>query len=574
MYRADPDGNIAFMNRSGLEALDVSEEEVLGQPFIPNIHPDDVESGLGVFQRILTEGTAVHNFECRFMTRRGRGREIPVLTNVTPLYDESGRIIGTQGIALDITEKKHMEDVLHEREVQLRFILDQLPITLWTTDRDLRFTSSLGAALPSLGLEPNQVVGMRVAEFYEGHEGSDIALDAHRKALSGEQIWYEAQFGDLTFSAHLQPLFGRDGSIGGAVGFGFDITERKTIEESLRESREQLQLAMDAASLGMWDWDILHNRIMVSRKGADMLALDGKGGDDDWQYHIDPDRLPPVSEKLRAHLDGETPVFENEIIVRDRSDERRWIRETGKVITRTPEGAPLRMTGIINDETERIQVQENLRRANQKLNLLASVTRHDILNQTMTLSGMYELLADEIGGDSPQVMDYLRILREAIERIQNQISFTRDYQHIGAESPRWQRVERVLGPAADHARASGLEVRIMADGLEIFSDPLLEKVFFNLADNTVRHGGGATTITVTFTEDTDGGILCVEDDGVGIPTPEKERVFERGVGKNTGFGLFLAREILGLGGIPLWETGGEGVGARFEMVVPRGQYRW
>jgi signal transduction histidine kinase len=66
----------------------------------------------------------------------------------------------------------------------------------------------------------------------------------------------------------------------------------------------------------------------------------------------------------------------------------------------------------------------------------------------------------------------------------------------------------------------------------------------------------------------------VEDDGPGIPEENKERIFEKGFGNNTGLGLFLTREILGITGITIRETGEPGTGARFELTVPPGSYRF
>lgn len=132
-------------------------------------------------------------------------------------------------------------------------------------------------------------------------------------------------------------------------------------------------------------------------------------------------------------------------------------------------------------------------------------------NEMSILRGMYELLADEVGEDSSRVGRYHR---------RQSSGFSTRYRSPGITSTSTWRARGGSGWRGCLARQPimpghrGGEVRIMADGVEIFSDPLLEKVFFNLVDNTVRHGGGATTITVTFTEDTDGGILCVEDDGV------------------------------------------------------------
>ncbi|MFA6333895.1 MAG: ATP-binding protein, partial [Methanoregula sp.] len=110
--------------------------------------------------------------------------------------------------------------------------------------------------------------------------------------------------------------------------------------------------------------------------------------------------------------------------------------------------------------------------------------------------------------------------------------------------------------------------------LEIYADPLFEKVFYNLIDNALNYGGGAmTAIRITSRETGAGLVIACEDDGVGIPDEDKKHLFERGHGKNTGLGLFLSREILSITGITLAETGLTGKGARFEMVVPKDNYR-
>jgi signal transduction histidine kinase len=93
-------------------------------------------------------------------------------------------------------------------------------------------------------------------------------------------------------------------------------------------------------------------------------------------------------------------------------------------------------------------------------------------------------------------------------------------------------------------------------------------------DNAVRYGGKITTIRLSAeTRNGDAVIVC-EDDGIGIPDEEKEKIFERGYGKNTGLGLFLTREILGITGITVRERGEPGKGARFEITVPKPAYRF
>jgi signal transduction histidine kinase len=119
-------------------------------------------------------------------------------------------------------------------------------------------------------------------------------------------------------------------------------------------------------------------------------------------------------------------------------------------------------------------------------------------------------------------------------------------------------------------------IRIDADypDLELFADPLLEKVFYNLVDNALRYGGEKMT-AIRMTTGKDNGVLVimVEDDGNGISAYDKKELFKKGFGKHTGLGLFLSREILSLTGITITENGEPGVGARFEIVVPAGTWR-
>lgn len=93
-------------------------------------------------------------------------------------------------------------------------------------------------------------------------------------------------------------------------------------------------------------------------------------------------------------------------------------------------------------------------------------------------------------------------------------------------------------------------------------------------DNAIRYGETITTITFYFQISDMGLSVICEDDGVGIPPGEKGRIFERGVGRNTGMGLFLTREILGITGITIEENGVYGKGARFEILMPRGVFRF
>ncbi|MGD0079063.1 MAG: PAS domain S-box protein [Methanoregula sp.] len=227
---------------------------------------------------------------------------------------------------------------------------------------------------------------------------------------------------------------------------------------------------------------------------------------------------------------------------------------------------------IVRDITERKRAENALAMANKKLNILNNITRHDILNQITAIQGFLELYHEECRGEA-KVQGYFNRLMEIVKVIDNQISFTRFYQELGVQAPDWQRVDEVAKRVAGAGGFGGIRVSTGTGPLEVFADPLFEKVFFNMYDNAARHGEHVTQVGISFESRNGNGILIVEDDGVGVPVADKEHIFRRGFGKNTGLGLFLVREILAITGMSIRETGEAGKGARFEIIVPKGMFR-
>jgi len=225
----------------------------------------------------------------------------------------------------------------------------------------------------------------------------------------------------------------------------------------------------------------------------------------------------------------------------------------------------------MRDISEIIKSKNALTEAGKKLGLLTSITRHDILNQIMIIS----FYIDDIMRNSdskPQTVISIERVREATSTIKNLINFTSMYQDLGVAEPGWYKVSDVAQRAWESINLpSEVSCRIDAD-IVIYADMLLEKVFYNLIDNSLRHGNKITTITVTARVSDNSAVIIFEDDGGGVEPEEKEKIFKRGFGKNTGYGLFLVREILGITSIEIKETGVPGVGVRFEMTVPQGGF--
>ncbi len=226
---------------------------------------------------------------------------------------------------------------------------------------------------------------------------------------------------------------------------------------------------------------------------------------------------------------------------------------------------------FIRDITDRKRSERALLLANQKLNLLSGITRHDILNKLTVVIGYLELAKST--RDRGELVDFIRKIDDNLQVVEDQVQFTRDYQDMGLKEPEWQNCAEVFDGVVSQLDTSRVRVLNRLNGFSVFADPLFAKVLYNIVDNALRYGDTITEITASFEKNGEDAVLIIEDNGVGIPAKEKGRIFEKGFGHHTGLGLFLAKEILSLTGIEIMETGFPSRGARFEIRIPAGRFR-
>jgi len=224
------------------------------------------------------------------------------------------------------------------------------------------------------------------------------------------------------------------------------------------------------------------------------------------------------------------------------------------------------------DISDRKRLELALQTVTKKMGLLHAVIFNDIQNQIFVQRGYQDLLRSQVARDSEA--KFLEKEIAASNEIQSSLDFARQYNSLGATLPQWQNVDRVMVLAVSHFDLRGLKTEFKLGGLEIYADTLLERVFSNIIENVLTHAQNATTIRAGYTSSGKDVTIFIEDDGHGIPAGEKDQIFNKGAGTRGAVGLFLSREILSITGITIKETGVPGTGARFEITVPEGVYRY
>jgi PAS domain S-box-containing protein len=364
-----------------------------------------------------------------------------------------------------------------------------------------------------------------------------------------------------------------------------DPDQRKDIDTVLQDYEMRYRIMAESTTLGMFRLTpgpesriISTNQVMARMLGYDRPEdLAGKTLDD---MVI----VPAIIDDLAAGIRKGGSFTGREVLLKQRDGSGIWTSiQAWKLET---EGSPVMMIeGFAEDITEQKIFEEEVRfheselnryalelsQVNKKLNILSTITRHDILNKLTGLQGYLELMKTE--SPEPKVQEYLAIQETIIQTIARQIRFTKDYQDIGVETPRWFDVKETFEKAVTNIPLPGITLTIDGGGLSVFADPMLEKVFYNLVENSTRHAGKLTRIRCMTETAGDCARIIIEDDGSGVPERYKEAIFIRKHFKNTGFGLYLSREILGITGLSIRENGRPGEGARFEITLPPDKYR-
>lgn len=269
-------------------------------------------------------------------------------------------------------EANHDETALAQPTTDLYYaLLDNLPgAAAFVVGPDLRYQLAAGAALRVAGRSPADFVGRTLAEVLPPDE---LAWhEAHyRRALAGQPFVVEHETGSRAFVSHGTPLRAASGEVIAGLVISYDITARRHAEQALRRSEERLRIALEAAELATWDWDLVTDAIYWNEQHFTLFGLPpgtNPRRPADFERHVHPDDRPAVMHWLEKAI-VEQHKFRAEFRAITAQGVERWMSGYGQITDVGPDGRPRRMSGVMLDITERKQAEQQL------LELAASLER-------------------------------------------------------------------------------------------------------------------------------------------------------------------------------------------------------
>ncbi|NET39634.1 MAG: PAS domain-containing protein [Cyanothece sp. SIO1E1] len=391
-----------------------------------------------------------------------------------------------------------------------------------------------------------------------------------------------------------------------------DITERKQVEEALRESEARWQFALEGSGEGVWDWNAKTNEVFFSHQWKAMLGYeDHEVGSNlnEWDSRVHPDDKEQCYSDLNRHLNGQTPIYQNEHRVRCKDGTYKWILDRGKVIERDQAGKPLRVIGTHADITDRkraeaalrqineileTKVQERteeleqrareLERSNTELEQFAYVVSHDLQQPLQGILGFAQILG-QIYCDHPNepINQYIAHIINAGQHMSQLIRDLLDYSRVSTFKQLGEPIdcnhvmEQVLSdlqPIIDDSQAA-----ITTDVLPTIraNESQLMQLFQNLLSNALKYHrlGQPPQVQVSVDHREDEWLFGIHDSGIGIKPEHFDQIFQifqrlhtKDKYPGTGIGLATCKKIVENHGGRIWVDSEPAAGTTFYFTLP------
>lgn len=601
IIQTNPDGIITYVNEAYCNAVGKTQSDLIGTSFRPLILYDDAERVTSIIHTLSPENPVVpieyravmidgsiewQNWKIRLLLNNHKnpigyqytGLNVTEYRNTKSKLEKAEKALEesvqsklselreiNKQLYLEIASRERVETQLHNTQFAMDNAVDMV---LWI-NQNARIIYSNIAAVNQLGYTRKDLSTLSFGDIFPLYNLS-----------KWDEVWTQLKL-DSTIHAETSVITNSDDKIPVDVVFRYleykgkefaccfvrDITSRKQTELALRESETLFRTLAESAPVGI---ALLTTPAQLEYANPKLIEKLGYSLEEiqDTEFFLS-QAFPEGNylEKIRklwtrslesAQMPGST--FDLIVTIRGKDAREREISVRGARLSNQ------KLLVHCIDITQQVRMEAALISANQKLNTLSSITRHDILNKITVLLGIIGRMKKADG--NPELFDSYEKLENSVKFIRSRIEYTKDYKNLGSEAPAWQNVKDLGLRYIKSPILGTCTLNINLPSIEIYADLLLYRAIEKLLEYCVRHSEQITAITMTFSTTRKGGILVIEDNGKGIPDSDKKILFNPENNEAIIGGLQIVREILSVTGLQVTENGIFSSGTRFEIFIP------
>jgi len=572
VYTLDNKGKITFTSAAAKEILGYKPEELIGKHFIVLIPEEWKKKTQTDFNNLLRTGEIVA--ETVLLDKKNRPHFVEYSSTV---IKEGNKIVGTRGIVQDITERKKAERELKTSRKHFKTLFNLMVDPVAIVDRKGKILEVTERVEEITGFKREELIGKNFLRTKIATTKSKAIMikNLTKRMIGMNMAPYEIEI--LTKDNRKIPYeinaakIEYMGKSADMVVFR-DISERKKAEKAVVESSQKFErLFMDNPEAAVYV-DSYFQVMDVNPRFTEFFgySISEVKGKTLFDVIVPEEKLEEgkmLDQKVRKGY-----VYHSDTI-RKRKDGA-LIPVSISAAPITVEGQIIGYVGLYKDisqlkRTEKAVKETMMKLAtmNEKLRVVGSLTRHDVRNKLSVVTGNV-YLARKKATDGQE--EYLAAIESACCQVERIFDFARYYERLGLEELTYIDVGKSFQEAVQlFPHLHNVKVLNDCDGLMVLADSLLRQLFYNLIDNSLKYGEKVSQIRVYFRKKDNNQLeLVYEDDGVGLPISEKEKIFREGYGQGTGYGLYLIRKMCEVYGWIIKETGKQGEGAQFRMIIP------
>ena len=549
------------VNDAAVELYQASREQLLAG--VLHLLPNEAHEVAKQHLCAVSRGETWFESDLANQTLAGEQRIVVFRWFVPPSHEESlERVLVS---VVDVSDRKHVEDMLRESERTVRALLDAVPQSVFLMDTEGTILAANETLAQRMNARLGTLVGSSIYDFLDPDMAAARRERAEQVIRSGEPLEFEDVRTGRSMHHSVCPLFDAQGRVARLAIVGSDITDRKQAEEQLRESQHFIaQIANAAPSMMLYLYDLADQRsVYVSGQLGEILGHTveeiQRMGSRMFELLVHPDDLKSVTENLaRVATEDTDQIMETEYRMKHANGQWRWLLNRGTVFKRNAAGLPTQLVGVATDITDRKRTEAQLLRTERmaSLGMMAGGIAHQLRNPLGIVSACSQLLLDA-PDDAQRRRQCVEKIGAAASRASQVIeSLLRFARPEGAPM-----AELELGPVVEAALSSVTqELALQKIKLEQHLQPclpkvlgngmLLQQVFANVilnASHAMPQGG---TLSVTTRAGETGSVeIQFHDTGVGIPAEALPSIFDpffttTPVGGGVGLGLPISSQII------------------------------
>jgi len=595
IFNQDTDGRFTFANEYALDFFGYKEEEIIGKTAIETVTPENDTTGKDLVQMVENIYADPDKYSINVNENiKKNGERVWIEWHNKALFDKNGNKEGHLCVGFDITERKRAEEALLASEAKLRGIMQSTNESIWLFNYEGEVLHANQTALNRLGLPADKVIGKLFSKLLPP-ELSNTRMKLMREVFeTGKQLEFEDERNGMHFLHNLYPILDDTSKVTAVVSYSRDITERKKAEHELLEAQQKLNIALENANVGLWDWNLKTDEVIFDERMLKMFGLKaGMFGNTyaEFENLIHEEDVPHFQNAIKKSLDHHLHL-ETLFRIKTNNGKPRYF-STRALANKDKDGNKIGFTGVcfditgLKEGTEQLilKLNEELLRSNKELQQFAYVASHDLQEPLRMVTSFTQLLAqrykDKLDNDAHE---FIHFAVDGARRMQDLITALLAYSRIQTRGKEFAclDINELLKRAMGNLRARIEETKALITSDELPSISVdggqITQLLQNLIGNALKFNENIPEIHISCKEDNDNYIFSVKDNGIGIEEQFFERIFiifqrlsRKAEYEGTGIGLSICKSIVERHGGRIWVESEYGKGTTFYFTIPRGE---